>query len=260
MAEESLAVLIVEDEPLGAARLTELLAGRDGVRLLGVAEDCRAAIEEIRKQRPDLVFLDIQIPLGSGIDVIREIGPAEMPATVFTTAYDAYATEAFRVAAVDYLLKPYSDERFEEAFERARRRIRLEGLDRRHEKLLQLIESEGEVTGATPYLDRIAVQARGRLRVIPVEEIQHIEASGVYAEIHTKSGTHLLREPLQTLEEQLDPTHFIRIHRSSIVRVDEVEMLMRKAGGRYEVQLRNGTRLPVGRSRRADLEERIGRL
>lgn len=257
-----LRVLIVEDEPLGIARLTELLEEQEGVDLVGIAEDRPAAVDAIRALRPDLIFLDIQMPGGTGLDVVQEIGHEAMPATIFVTAYDRYALDAFRFAAVDYLLKPYSDERFEEAFRRARRKLKLEDLEKLREKLLVLLES-GEADGdgrpdGNRYLERLAVHSRGRMRVVPVEEIDYIAASGVYAEIHVGEERHLLRESLQTLEEQLDPRDFFRIHRSSIVRLDRVEMLLRGAGGNYRVQLHGGVRLRVSRSKMAELEERLG--
>ncbi|MEX2584267.1 MAG: LytTR family DNA-binding domain-containing protein [Gemmatimonadota bacterium] len=258
----SCTVLIVEDEPLGCARLVDLLAEYPDVEVVGVADDADAAVEAIRTLRPELVFLDIQMPRGTGLDVVREIGPESMPVTVFVTAYDEYAVEAFRLAAVDYLLKPYSDERFDEAFQRARRKVKLEDLEKLRDKLLTLL-GEGADTDdrrGERYLDRIAVQSRGQMRVVPVDEIDYIRASGVYAEIHVGSERHLIREALQALEEQLDPRKFFRIHRSSLVRLDRVEVLLRGRGGDYRVQLKSGVKLRVGRSRRGELEERLGRL
>lgn len=261
-----LRVLIVDDEPLGCARVADLLSEQPKVEVVGMAEDGGKAVDAIRSLRPDVVFLDIQMPRMTGLDVVREVGPAAMPATVFVTAYEQHAVEAFEFAAVDYLLKPYTDERFEEAFRRARRRVELEGLDTLREQLLLLLQgSEGSAarpdSRATPrYLDRIAVHLRGRMRVVPVREIDYITASGAYAELHVGADRYLIRESLQSLEEQLDPDQFFRIHRSEIVRLDEVEMLLRGSGGDYEVQLKSGVTLRVGRSRREELEQRLGRL
>ncbi|HEX6926341.1 MAG TPA: LytTR family DNA-binding domain-containing protein [Longimicrobiaceae bacterium] len=261
-----LRVVIADDEPLGVGRLAELLSEQPDVEVVATAENGEEAIRAIRELRPDLVFLDIRMPRKSGLEVVREVGPDRMPATVFVTAYDRHAVEAFDLAAVDYLVKPYDDERFEEAFRRARRKIELEGLDGLREQMLRLLQS-GQGDPPAPfgkaaqerYLRRIAVPMRGRMRVIPVEEIDYITASGVYAELHSAGGRHLIRAPLQALEEQLDPAEFMRIHRSVIVRLDRVQMLLRGGQGKYEVQLRDGIRLPVGRSRRTEVEQRLGR-
>lgn len=262
---QPLRVLIVDDEPLGVGRLAELLAAQPDVEVVATAENGEEAVQAIHAQRPDLVFLDIQMPRGTGLDVVRQVGPAQMPTTVFVTAYDQHALEAFDLAAVDYLVKPYDDDRFAEAFRRARRKVELEGLDGLREQMLILLQAGGAAPPATPRgarqptLQRIAVQMRGRMRVVAVEEIDYISASGVYAELHTPDGLHVIRQSLQALEDQLDSTEFMRIHRSVIVRLDRVKMLLRGAQGSYEVQLSDGIRLRVGRSRREELERRLGR-
>ena len=261
-----LRVLIVDDEPLGVERLVELFQDRIGVEVVATAENGDEAVRSILELRPDLVFLDIQMPRMSGLDVVREVGPERMPTTVFVTAYDRHALEAFDLAAVDYLVKPFDDARFEKAFRRARRKVELDGLERLREQLLVLLHGghtepidPAAPTTPKPYLARIAVHMRGKMRVVPVKEIAYICASGVYAELHTSRGRHVIRQSLQSLEEQLDPAEFVRVHRSTIVRLDRVEMLLRGAQGTYEVQLRDGTRLRVGRSRRDEVERRLGR-
>jgi two-component system LytT family response regulator len=267
-----LRVLIVDDEPLGIERVRELLEEETNVDVVGTAGDGAAAVEEIRALRPDLVFLDIQMPGRTGLDVVREVGPANMPATIFVTAYDQYALPAFDLAAVDYLVKPFDDERFEEAFRRARRKIELEGLDALRAQMLALLQGGAPAAPPPPpsspppppaaphYLDRIAVPMRGKMKVVPVEEIDYITASGPYAELHVGTERYLIRESMQSLEEQLDPDRFLRIHRSAIVRLDLVEAVLRGAAGDYEVQLRGGPRLRIGRSRREALERRLGRM
>lgn len=263
---DPLRVVIVDDEPLGRERIEELLAEEEGVEVVARAEDGTEAVETIRELDPDLVFLDIEMPRMTGIDVVREVGPQRMPCTVFVTAYDRYALQAFDLAAVDYLVKPFSDERFEEAFQRARHRLELEDLSTLRERLQAVLaggvpsSTEADSTDESSHLKRIAVQKRGRMRVVPVSEIDYISASGVYAELHVGSETHLVRTSLRALEEQLDPEEFFRIHRSEIVRLDRVELLLRESGGSYEVQLKNGKKLPVGRSRREELERRLGRI
>ncbi|CAN5717082.1 LytTR family DNA-binding domain-containing protein [soil metagenome] len=260
-----LRVLIVDDEPLGCERIRELVEEEPDVELVGTAEDGAAAIEAIRSLRPDLVFLDIQMPRKTGLDVVREVGPAAMPATIFVTAYDQYALQAFDFAAVDYLVKPFDDERFDEAFRRARWKIELEGLEQLREQLLTLLQGgaaqpASPPPGAPRYLERVAVQMKGKMRVVPAAQIDYITASGPYAELHVGKDQHVIRESLQNLEEQLDPERFVRIHRSAIVRLDLIETLLRGTAGDYEVQLKGGTRLRVGRSRREALERRLGRV
>jgi two-component system LytT family response regulator len=191
-----------------------------------------------------------------------------MPATIFVTAFDQYALRAFELAALDYLVKPFDDERFEQSFRRARQMIELRDLGRLREQLLAVLNQSGpeaprgtrSTDESSPYLERIAVEMRGKVRVVPVEQIDFITASGPYAELHTGERTHIIRETMNALEERLDPKHFIRIHRSAIVRLPLVETLLRGAGGDYEVQLKGGVRLPVSRSRREELERRIGVL
>ena len=266
-----LRVLVVDDEPLGRQRLLDLLHDESAVEVVGTAADGAAAVEAIRSARPDLVFLDVQMPRMTGLDVVRAIGVAEMPATIFVTAYDQYALDAFDTAAVDYLVKPFKDDRFEEAVRRARRRIESESRERLHEQLMSLLQhGPGAVVPAsqTPesparapekYLERIAVQMRGKMRVVPVAQIDYITASGQYVELHVGAHRYIIRDSLQNLEERLDPEHFARVHRSAIVRLSLVDTLHRSEGSDYQVQLKGGVRLPVGRSRRDALERRLGR-
>jgi two-component system LytT family response regulator len=265
MPNAAIRVLVVDDEPLARERVLDLLAHEAGVEVVGTADNGTAAVEAIRAHQPDLVFLDVQMPGKTGLDVVREIGPDEMPATIFVTAFDQYALRAFELAALDYLVKPFDDERFEQAFQRARRLIELREMGKLREQLLAVLQ-HGSTDDApapaapaqSPYLERIAVEMRGKVRVVPVDQIDYITASGPYAELHTGERTHLIRETMQTLEERLDPRQFIRIHRSAIVRLPLVETLLRGAGGDYEVQLKGGLRLPVSRSRREELERRLG--
>jgi len=209
------------------------------------------------------VFLDIQMPGCTGLDVVRGVGPENMPPTIFVTAYDHYALAAFDVAAVDYLVKPFDDERFEQAFRRARRLIELNEVGRLTEQLRELLSSERRVAAPasgsqTPYLERIAVEMRGQVRVVPVETIDYITASGPYAEIHVGDKTYVIRERMQTLEERLDPSRFFRIHRSVIVQLERIDSLLREPGGDYAVHLRSGARLSVSRNRVEPLEQWMG--
>ena len=259
---QPLRVLVVDDEPLGRSRILDLLEDEAGVEVIGTAADGVAAVEAIRTSRPDLVFLDVQMPRMSGLDVVQEIGPAEMPATVFVTAHDQYALVAFDSAAIDYLVKPFKDARFREALRRARQRAHTQGVSRLHEQLLALLGGATGASSAPPagprYLERIAVQMKGRVQVVPVERIQYVTASGPYVELHVGDREYVIRESMQHLEEQLDPDRFLRIHRSAIVRLDLIESLIRSEGSEYHVVMKGGTRLRVGRSRREALEQRLG--
>ncbi len=235
-----LRVVIVDDEPLARQRIEDLLAKEPNVEIAGIARDGNEAVDVIRDLRPDLVFLDVQMPGRTGVEVAEELGAGDLPATIFTTAYEHFALKAFDVAAIDYLVKPFDDERFAQALARARKAI---------------------ATRPSPkseYLERIPVESRGQIRVVPVALIDYITASGPYAELHIGDRTFAIREKMQTLEEKLDPAVFFRIHRSAIVRLDRIDTLLHAAGGDYAVRLKDGTELSVSRSRREELEERVG--
>jgi two-component system, LytTR family, response regulator len=266
MPNASIRVLVVDDELLARQRILDLLAHESGVEVIGTAEGGAAAVEAIKQNRPDLVFLDVQMPGMTGLDVVRTIGPDAMPATIFVTAFDQYALRAFEVAALDYLVKPFDDERFEQAFRRARRLIELSEIGKVRAQLLAVLAQTGEGDRATTprvdlkeqFLERIAVEMKGKMRVVPVDQIDYITSDGPYAELHTGDRTHIIREPMHVLETRLDPRQFIRIHRSAIVKLALIDTLHRGAGGDYEVQLKSGLRLPVSRSRREELERRLG--
>ena len=262
---KKLRVLIADDEPLARQRLEDLLGREEGVEIVGTADSGDAAVAAIRDWKPDLLFLDVQMPGKTGLEVVREIGAAAMPATIFVTAYDQYALKAFELAAVDYLVKPFDDERFEHAFRRARRMIELEEVGRLRSQLLAVLQggASSPAPGApdgkrTDYLERIAVETKGQVRVVPVKQIDYIVASGPYAELYVGEKRYIIRERMQTLEERLDPSRFFRIHRSAIVRLDLVDTLLRNPGGDYAVQLKGGVKLKVSRSRFEELEKRMG--
>jgi two-component system LytT family response regulator len=264
-----LRVLIVDDEPLGRRRVAGLVRKERGVEIVGMIGDGVSAVEAIRSLAPDLVFLDVQMPGMTGLEVVRTIGPAEMPATVFVTAYDKHALAAFDLAAIDYLVKPFDDERFGEAFQRARRMARLEDAGRLRDMLLAVLqETGGQAPAMKPatragaragarYLERIPVESRGKVRFIPVSDIDYILASGPYAELVVGERKHLIREAMQNLENQLDPARFFRVHRSAIVQLDRVDALLKSPSGECDVQLKNGAKIKIARSRREELEKRL---
>ena len=243
--------LIVDDEPLGRERIRTLLEHREDIENVGECQNGREAVESIRALSPDLVFLDIQMPELDGFEVIREVGPRQMPHVIFVTAYDQHALEAFSVHALDYLLKPFDVERFQKALRQAVHRITTEkqvSVATRIEAMLQ------DVGPAPQWLDRLMVKARGRYTFVLAKDIDWIEATGNYATLHAGGQKHLIRQTMTGLEDQLDPKIFLRIHRSTIVNLDRVKEFYPMASGEYEVCLVDGTRLTLSRSYRKALE------
>ena len=238
-----LRVLIVDDEPLARRRIEDLLAKEGDIEIAGTASTGDEATAAIERLDPDIVFLDVQMPGRSGLEIAETLSAEHHPVVIFTTAFDRFAVKAFEVSAADYLVKPFDDERFAQALRRARKAV----------------EAEGPKTDEVPrdYLERIPVELRGQMRVVPVAKIEYITASGPYAELHVAGQTFAIRERMQALEEQLDPALFMRVHRSVIVRLDRIATLRRASGGDYAVRLHDGTELSVSRSRREELERRL---
>lgn len=255
-------VLIIDDEPGARRRLERLIKQETDMEVVGQGGSGREALKLIEAHRPDLVFLDIQMPVMSGIDVVRNIGPEHMPVVVFVTAYDQYAVRAFELAALDYLMKPFDDERFEQTLARAREAI-LKKADTtftgRLDALLRAFEKSAEPAEAGPqYIERIGVDIKGQLRIVPVKKIDYITASGNYVYLHVGEEKLLVREQMQQLEKKLPPDLFYRIHRSSIVRLDNIERLIINPGGDYAVRLTNHALLKVSRNRWGELSLRLG--
>ena len=260
-----LRVMVVDDELPGRQRVESLLARASEVDCVTSHGNPLEAVEAILIDPPDLVFLDVQMPEMSGLEVVRRVGPEHMPATVFVTAYDRYALRAFDLAALDYLLKPFDDDRFEQALARARERLRLREVDLLAQQLRTVLGAVGrEVlpaapgTGAPRYLERIAVEVRGQRLLVPTEEIDYIAAEGPYAQLHVGAQTYLMRERMHVLEQGLDPGRFCRIHRSTIVNVKRIAALEPLFHGNHVVKLRDGTRLTLSRTRREELAQRLG--
>jgi two-component system, LytTR family, response regulator len=258
-----LRVIVADDEPLGRERILALLRRHEDVEVVATADSGPSAIDAIRAHQPDIVFLDFQMPGANGFEVVRTIGPDAMPVTIFVTAYEQHAVEAFELAALDYLVKPFDDERFDQALRRAQRLVELHEFDRLRGQLLMALQRTGppavSPARAEPkYLERVAVESKGKIRVVPVSEIDYIVAAGVYAELHVGDRRYIVRESMQALDERLDPNVFMRIHRSAIVRIELVDLFLRGEGGDYEVQLKTGARLRVSRARREELERRLG--
>ena len=253
MSDHKLHVLIVDDELPARQRIEDLLAKDRRIEIVGSAATGDEAVEMIRRLRPDLVFLDVQMPGKTGFEVVDAIGAEHLPATIFVTAFDQFALKAFAVAAIDYLLKPFDDERFAQALQRARKAIELEQVEQIAKRLLDFLHEK-----PPQFLERISVESRGQTRIVPVSRIDYITASGPYAELHAGDKTFAVRERMQTLEEQLDPSVFFRIHRSAIVRLDRIDTLLHRPGGDYAVRLKDGTELDLSRARRDELAQRLG--
>ena len=250
-----ISVLVVDDEPPARRRILALLAEQPDVRVVGECGNGREAIAAIRELRPDLVFLDVQMPEVNGFDVIDTVGPDAIPVVVFATAYDEFALRAFEAHALDYLLKPFEQERFERTLERVRRQLRRVRPDAEDERLRALVRA---VRGEAARLERLPVRDGPRTRLIAVDDVDYLEARSNYVRLHVGDRFYLLRDTLSGLEARLDRERFLRIHRSLVVnlaRVQEVESLF---SGEYVVHLRGGVRLTSGRTYRAALEAALG--
>jgi two-component system, LytTR family, response regulator len=247
--------VIVDDEP-AARRGVRLLLDRDpAIEVVGEAASGDEAFALITRERPDLAFLDVQMPGGDGFQVITRLDPATAPAVVFVTAHDEHALRAFEVNAVDYLLKPYDDVRFRAALDRVKAEVRVRQVESVNAKLTRLLDylqastanPMGGEAGAGGYSDRILLKSSGEIYFLKADEIDWIEAEGDYMKFHVAGKAHLLRETMARLEARLDPKKFIRIHRSTIVNIDRVRKLSPSFAGEYAVILHDGTKLKLSR-------------
>ena len=255
-----LRAVIADDEP-AARRGVRLLLERDGgVEIAGEASNGPETVALIRAEKPELLFLDVQMPGADGFQVLGQLPPAEVPVVVFVTAYDEHALRAFDVNAVDYLLKPYDDARFAAALQRAKAQVR-----RRHEEhvgsritqLLDFLQRGGKSDPAPEKPgERILLKSSGEIFFLKAEEIDWIEAEGDYMKFHVAGRAHLMRETMARLEARLDPKRFIRIHRSTIVNIDRLRKLSPSFAGEYAVVLHDGTKLKLSRG----YHERISAL
>jgi two-component system LytT family response regulator len=234
--------IIVEDEPHARRYMRELLADQGEVAIVGEAANAAEGVDLIHKLSPDLVFLDIQMPDLSGFDLIAEIGVGRMPVFIFVTAYSEYAVRAFEVEAVDYLCKPFDRDRLSAAVERALRRLQMKN------GLSGGDEQSAAPPGAEQWLSRVTIKENDGIIFVPVEEILWIEAANKYVVIHTATRTYMARQTIQSLENQLNPKQFVRIHRSTIVRKAAVRGLHPLFHGDYIVRLTNGAELTLSRN------------
>ncbi len=242
-----LRALIVDDEPLARDRLRGFLKAEAAVEVIGECGSGTDAIAAIRSAAPDLVFLDMQMPGCDGLQVLAELPEEKRPAIVFATAHEKFAVDAFDVAAVDYLLKPFDRDRLQQALRRVQ-----EHLQRRR-------EPEAPAPLPAPKADRITVKADGRLVFLRPDEIVRVEAADNYVMLHLVSGRLMLRETMTAIEARLGTTSFVRVNRSAIVHLDQIREIQPAQHGDYTVVLRDGTKLPLSRSLRGQLERFLGR-
>ncbi|MDT5156951.1 MAG: two-component system, LytTR family, response regulator [Acidobacteriota bacterium] len=249
-------VLVVDDEPLAREKIRGLAADDPELRVVGECTNGAEAIEAVQSIRPDLILLDVQMPEVGGFAVLEALKDEGLPPVIFITAYDHYAVRAFEFHALDYLLKPFDRERFRAAIDRAKRQIRRENGDGLDARILALLEQIREQP--TRYSERLVVKTGGRVFFLNTDEIDWIEAEGNYVSIHTGKKAYLLRETITSLEAQLDPKDFVRIHRSAIANINRIKELQPWSHGEYHVILHDGTQLTLSRSFREKLQSALG--
>ncbi len=246
-------VLIADDEPLARRGVRQLLAPQTDVSVVGESRNGLDTLRALDALKPDLLFLDVQMPEMDGFEVVRARGVDRMPAVVFVTAHDQFAVQAFEAHAIDYLVKPLNVDRFEAALGRVRERLRLVQAGHLAQKLTALLAAE-RAQREKKGIERIVLSTTECHLVVPVTDIDWISADSYYARLHVGTRTHLLRESLSSLEMRLDPSRFARVHRAAIVQLDRVKELRTTARG-DEAMLHDGSRVPVSRRRRAVLEQ-----
>jgi two-component system, LytTR family, response regulator len=249
MPPEPLRVLLVDDEPLVRAGIRDVIAGQSDLTIVGEAGDGLAAVEAIEALQPELLLLDVQMPGLDGFGVLAQIVPTNRPAVVFVTAYEQYALRAFEAHAIDYLLKPFDERRLLAALDRARTWLQRRGDGPPLDALLHTVHKQRG-------RDRFVVKHGGRLRLVHAAEIRWVEARGNYVHLHTGDGAFLLRETLTALASQLPAERFLRVHRSALVALPEVQDLQRTPAGDYELRLRSGEVVPMSRAHKAAFVER----
>jgi two-component system, LytTR family, response regulator len=256
MSSRLIRTLLVDDEPLANAGLRALLTAHPDIEVLGEARGGREAIRAIPEMRPDLVFLDVQMPKVDGFAVLREVEAETIPAIIFVTAYEEFAVRAFEVNALDYLVKPITAERLHTALDRVRHSLEQAQQGALAERLRSLLEEQPQPK--TAYASRIVVRVGNRQLLLPVSDVDWVEADDYCSIIHARGTSHVIRETLGSLAARLDPATFARVHRSAIVNVARVRELRRQRLGNLAAVLADGTTVPISRSRRAQLAERLG--
>jgi two-component system LytT family response regulator len=235
-------VLIVDDEPLAREGIKLMLRSASHVM---EARNGREAVAKIRDETPDLVLLDVQMPRMDGFAVVEAVGADKMPVVIFVTAHDQYAIRAFEINAVDYLLKPVTEERFRLAFDRARKRLRAASADESTRQMQAVLDA---IANPRQYLSRLAIRSGDRTILLAIDEVEWIEAAQNYVRVHAGQATHLLHVPMNTIETSLDPERFVRVHRSHIVNLQSIKHLWTLSHGQYILELISGERLQSSRS------------
>jgi two-component system, LytTR family, response regulator len=248
--------MVVDDEPVARERIVSLLAQEQDIEVVGECADGQQAVNAIQAHHPDLVFLDVQMPACDGFGVIQQVGADRMPPVVFVTAYDEYALRAFEVHAIDYLLKPFGRDRFQQTLQHAREHLERRRAGDLGKRLLALVQ---DLKPEPQKLDRLVVKSGGRVFFLRTDEIDWIEAAGNYVRLHLSEDSHLFRETMNNMEARLDTNRFVRIHRSRIVNTDRIKELQPWFNGEYVVVLQNGARLTLSRGYREKLQERLGK-
>jgi len=259
---EKIRTIIVDDEPLARDSMRVLLERDSEIELVAECANGHGALQAIQELAPDLLFLDVQMPEMDGFEMLARVETERLPVVIFVTAYDQHALRAFEVHALDYLLKSYSDDRFEAALRRAKEQIRQKKVNEVSQRLVALLDDRKQGKAQPErgaYLTRLVVKSGGRVFFLKTAEIDWIEAADYYVYLHVGGKSHLLRETMNTLEKQLDPRKFQRVHRSTIVNLDRIKELQPHAHGDYTVILYDGTPLKLSRSYRPKLEAALGR-
>jgi len=248
---ELIRILIVDDEPIARRSICKQLENEAGIEIIGLCGGGKEALTRIKKDKPDLVFLDIQMPELDGFEVLGQLAPDEWPTIIFVTAYERYALRAFDVHALDYLLKPFDRDRFQVALTRARNQIKNRKPDQINDRVLSLIES---VRKRQTCLERLVINTGGRSFFLNVKEIEWVQAADNYVLLHVGKKEFLLHETMAALESKLDPNNFLRIHRSKIVNLMRVKELRPMFHGNYVLTMSDGSQIVSGRSYRDKLQ------
>lgn len=248
--------LIVDDESLARERIRNMLGSDPRIEIIAECANGEDAIDAIQQHSPDLVFLDVEMPGIDGFGVIEALHPGRIPTIIFVTAYDQYAVRAFEVYALDYLLKPFDQERFDKALDRAKSQITNNHSDALNERILSALE---EIKTRPVHLERLVIKMNGHVFFIKADEIDWLEAEGNYVRLHAGKESYLLRDTISALESQLDPKKFIRVHRSAIVNIDRITELQPWFHGEYRIILREGVQLTLSRTYREKLHDLLGR-
>jgi two-component system LytT family response regulator len=253
---EKITALIVDDEPLARKFILRMLEKHHSVEIIGECGNGKDAVHRIREEKPDLVFLDVQMPEMDGFTTLKTLGAECLPQIVFVTAYEQYAIRAFEIHALDYLLKPFDQPRFDKAIKRVGEKFA--DRDKVHTEQKQIAALLENIAQKPAYLERLVIKTCGRIIFLKTAEIDWIQADDKYAHLHIGNKSHLVRQTLGALEAQLDPQNFIRIHRSAIVNVERIKELQPLFTGEHTVVLESGTKLSLSRSYKNKLFEILG--